>query len=488
MTDKKQRTMGRMRNLPRLGVPVLACLLAPAAARAATLQVGPGKTYSKPCDAIAAAQPNDTVAIDPGTYTDTCAIKTAGLTVMGVGGRPKIDLTGGTPSGQKGIYVIDADGVTLQNLELTGATISSGSGENGAGVRIEASNLTIRGCYIHDNQDGILGSPLMAGGTLLIESSEFAHNGMGSGCVDGNGCTHNLYIGANFAKVTFQYNYSHSLATDTPDKGHLFKSRAQQNFVLYNRFTGEGDTDSYEVEFPQGGLAVVVGNMIEKPPMSGNGSLVAYGLESLANADHRLFVVNNTLVNDKSGGTFFNSAAGAMVVAHNNFLIGTGTPWNGGALSADNVTSMAPMFVNQSGYDYHLQMGSPAIDKGVNPGSADAFSLTPTEEYLHPEGHVARLSDATIDAGAFEFGTNTMGQGGAGSTTSAQATTGAGNATVGTGSGTASTGSGTGGTGPLTPLGKSGCSCTVDADESSLSWAGLGAAGLGVLAMRRRRR
>ena len=467
----------------------LACLLggsfAANVASAATLKVGAGKTYAKPCDAVAAAQANDIIEIDPGTYTDTCSINKAGLTLRGVNGRPKIDLTGGTPSGQKGIYVIDADGVTLENLELTGAQISTGAGENGAGIRIEATNLTVRGCYIHDNQDGILGAPLQPGGTLLIESSEFAHNGMGNGCDDGNGCTHNLYIGPNFDKVTFQYNYSHSLATDTPDKGHLFKSRAQSNYVLYNRFTGEGDSDSYEIEFPQGGLAVVVGNMVEKPSSSGNGNLVAYGLEGLKNADSRIFVVNNTLVNDKSGGTFINVAGGATLTAHNNLLVGMGTASSTGALPADNVATMAPLFVNQMGFDYHLTMGSPAIDKGVNPGSADAFALKPTEEYVHPVQHVARLDDGTLDAGAFELGTNTMGSTtstGAGVTTG----TGTGSApTTGTGAGTTS--SGAGGGGSVTPT-KGGCSCRVTESSDASMWAFGTAAGAALVFARRSRR
>jgi hypothetical protein len=42
-----------------------------ATAQAATLQVGPGKTYSKPCDAIAAASANDVIEVQAGTYTES---------------------------------------------------------------------------------------------------------------------------------------------------------------------------------------------------------------------------------------------------------------------------------------------------------------------------------------------------------------------------------------------------------------------------------
>lgn len=443
-----------------------------ASARAATLQVGSGKPYAKPCDAIMAAKPNDIVEIDPGTYTDTCPIKTQGLTVRGVGGQPKIDVSAGTPSGQKGIYVIDADDVTIENLELTGAHIDVNSGENGAAIRVEGANFTIRGCYIHDNQDGILATPLAPSPLLTVEGNEFVGNGRGNGCDDGNGCTHNIYVSHNNDKVVFQYNWSHKLASDTPDKGHLFKSRAKQSFVLYNRLTGEGDADSYEIDISEGGLAVIVGNMIEKPASAGNPAFIAYAFEGLNNPDNRIFVVNNTFVNDKASGTFINLKSGNLT-AHNNLFVGAGTPSSTGKLSADNLATMAPMFVDQANYDYHLQKGSPAIDQGVDPGMADQFSLTPTEEYVHPLKHVARKSDGKLDLGAFEFGTNTMGTGGSGGgnptgsggasasssgSTSSGATSGSGTST----SSGASTGAGGAGNGDTTT--KSGCSCRTGDD------------------------
>ena len=95
--------------------------------------------------------------------------------------------------------------------------------------------------------------------------------------------------------------------------------------MLYNRLTGEGDTDSYEIDIPNGGLAVIVGNMVEKPPNSGNGTLIAYAEEGLSNPDNRIFVVNNTLVNDKGGGTFIGVSSSAHArLAHNNLLVGAG--------------------------------------------------------------------------------------------------------------------------------------------------------------------
>ncbi|HEX8887506.1 MAG TPA: hypothetical protein VF797_23755, partial [Noviherbaspirillum sp.] len=74
------------------------------AASAATISVGPGKTFSAPCVAFGAARDGDIVEIDAtGSYVgDVCGIYPSNLTIRGVNGRPKID-AGGRNSMGKGI-------------------------------------------------------------------------------------------------------------------------------------------------------------------------------------------------------------------------------------------------------------------------------------------------------------------------------------------------------------------------------------------------
>ena len=122
----------------------LISLLSSSAAMAATLQVGPGKTYATPCAAIAAAATGDRIEIDAaGTYSgDVCGWTTSGLTIVGVNGRPKIDANG-MSSGGKAIWVVSGDDTTVENVEMSGATVADA---NGAGIRQEGKNLTVRGC------------------------------------------------------------------------------------------------------------------------------------------------------------------------------------------------------------------------------------------------------------------------------------------------------------------------------------------------------
>ena len=102
-------------------------------ARAATLTVGPGKMYAKPCAAIAAATDGDTIEIDAsGGYDgDVCAIAKNRLTLRGVNGRPKIDAAGKNYGG-KGIWVISGSDTTVENIEFSGAVVPD---KNGAGIR-----------------------------------------------------------------------------------------------------------------------------------------------------------------------------------------------------------------------------------------------------------------------------------------------------------------------------------------------------------------
>ena len=391
-------------NCRRISIPLWVAATATVAnaapAGAATLQVGPGKTYAKPCDAIAKAQAGDTIEVDAGSYNgDTCAWSTDNLTIRGVNGRARIDLTGVTPVQKKGIFTISANNTTIESFELSGAVLSASDGNNGAGVRFQGQNLTLRNCFLHDNQDGILGAPATANtGVILIEKSEFAANGAG------DGFSHNMYIG-NFAEFTLKDSYSHAAKV-----GHLFKSRAYVTFVLYNRLTDEsGATASYEVDIPNGGTAYVIGNVIEQSAASQNPAIITFGEEGTpAGYDTRLFIVNNTVLNYLGSGTFVVDTTPTPAVISNNIF------WNGGkdtsqaaAVLTSNFDSAMgdPMFVDVANYDVHLRTGSPCIDKGTDPGKNGAQSLAPAWEYVHPLSETVRtVVGAAVDMGAYEFG------------------------------------------------------------------------------------
>jgi len=202
--------------------PILAIASAFAAlvspkADAKVLRVGPDREFAKPCAAIAAAAVGDTIEIDSGApyEGDVCFWKTDGLTIRGVGGQRAVLNAAGKSSQGKAIWVIAAPNTVIENIEFTGERVPD---QNGAGIRFEGENLTIRNCYFHDNEEGILtANGLMK--SMLVEYSEFARNGTP------DGQAHNLYVGHG-GKFVFRFNYSHNSYV-----GHLVKSRAAENYI-----------------------------------------------------------------------------------------------------------------------------------------------------------------------------------------------------------------------------------------------------------------
>src|SRR5215211_3231440 len=130
----------------------------------AILSVGSGKPYSTIASAVTAAQNGDTIEVQAGTYTNDYASISKNITLQGVGGMVKLVSTDLIPNG-KGIFVTNGD-ITINNFEFSGAQVVD---NNGAGIRFETGNLVLNDCYLHNNQNGLLGG---SSGTLTVNNSE----------------------------------------------------------------------------------------------------------------------------------------------------------------------------------------------------------------------------------------------------------------------------------------------------------------------------
>jgi hypothetical protein len=379
--------------VPRSIAPLLGALtilLTPAPAGARVLHVGAGQRYRRPCQAIAAARPGDQIWIDArGSRAyrgDVCAWSTNRLTIVGVHGRAHIDAAGRASQG-KAIWVIAGNDTTIENVEFSGARVPD---DNGAGIRQEGANLRVEHCYFHDNQEGILAGDNPAS-NIVIDSSVFAHNGVG------DGLSHNLYIN-HVRSFTLRYSYS----TDAR-VGHLVKSRALRNYILYDRLSGEHGTDSYELDLPNGGLSYVIGTVIQQGARTENSNMLAYGEEGSLNPDSRLYAVSDTFVNDLGHGAAI--AVGPSVrhpvVAEDDLSFGSpvfiSQPH---AHARHDCLTAHPGFVDPARYDYRLSARSRCRHVGVRPGSVQGFSLMPRFQYVPVAGHTRR-TDGGVIAGAF---------------------------------------------------------------------------------------
>lgn len=274
-------------------------------------RVGPTRSMKRISLAARLARDGDTIEIDPGDYiADVAAWERDRLTIRGTGPGVRLIADGNHAEG-KAIWVVRGGRVLIENITFVGATVPDG---NGAGVRLESGQLTVRNCLFHGNESGLLTSN-DAQATLTIEDSEFAYNG------SGDGLTHGLYVG-QIRRLSVRGSWFHH-----GNVGHLIKSRAVENEIAYNRLAdGSGGRSSYELEFPSGGIARVVGNLIEQSADTRNSVMVIYGAEGMSNPVNALYMAHNTLLNNRArGGTFVRVFPGAQqVLLRNNVWIGAG--------------------------------------------------------------------------------------------------------------------------------------------------------------------
>ncbi|MBM2813654.1 MAG: type sorting protein [Ignavibacteria bacterium] len=355
------------------------------------IKVGAGKTYSKPSLAAAIAADGDTIDIDAGLYSgDVCIWSKNNLTIRGVRGLARLDAVGKNVQG-KSIWIVKGINTTIEYIEFFNCTVPD---KNGAGIRMEGTDLTLRHCYFHDNEDGILAGD-NAASTIRIEFCEFARNGAG------DGYSHNLYIN-HVKQLIFSFNYTHHAKI-----GHCLKSRAYANYIFYNRIMDEETgNSSYLINLPNGGLSYVIGNQLMKGVNAENQTSIDYGSEGLSNPVNKLYISHNTVVNKRKSGIFVNIRGGtpeAKVI--NNIFAGIGTVLQGTAetksnLNLQNIASVG--FIDELKYDYHLTEGSPAINAGADLSDFDS-TLIPIYEYKHPCDSTSRIQKLTPDLGAFGF-------------------------------------------------------------------------------------
>lgn len=366
---------------------------------AKVIKVGAGNNYTKPSQVATIAQDNDVIEILAATYRGDVAVwRQNNLTIRGVHGRAHLMADGNHAEG-KAIWVIKGNNTVIENIEFSGATVPD---QNGAGIRAEGRNLTVRHCYFHDNENGILAGE-NPNSDIVIEKCEFAKNGYG------DGYTHNMYIGA-VKSLTVKFTYSHHAKV-----GHNLKSRAQTNYILYNRLMDEKTgNSSYAVDISNGGICYLIGNIIQQGPDAENYHIIAYGNEGLSYSANELYVVNNTIVNDRNGGVFIRvHPSSPKIMLINNIFYGTGTIISKTAELRTNlvinrqkllgIDISKSHFVDVDSFDYRLTPTSKAIDAGSNPGTADGFSLTPVAQYRHPASGQKRIVFRKIDIGAYEF-------------------------------------------------------------------------------------
>lgn len=388
--------------------------------------VGPTQTYTVPSQVRLLVQDGDTVHIDGGIYmNDAAKWPKKNLKFIGLGtgsNRTRLQYTGDIPNG-KGIWVFETAGACdnpyIENIVFDGAQVSDANGGNGAGIRFQAKDLTVKNCKFINCQNGILeGNGSVTASNVMITNSEFENNGYQlPNDPTHSGYEHHIYIGASTDTLWVENCYFHR----PRGQANSLKTRAQRSYILYNLIdeeaTGYG---SWELNIAQGGLNIIMGNVIIQGTTGSNHGIVGY--DAVTNVLEDFYFVNNTVINKYVGAikyfnvvpasgvnTFkiYNNIFASVAGATNSFCTGTTPSVIDSSHNIISPTYTNLGFTNAANNDYSLlPTATLAINTGTNAGTTNsAYNLTPSKAYQSFTTALASrtISGVGIDRGAYEY-------------------------------------------------------------------------------------
>ena len=275
------QTLLRRPLLPLLALPLL---LAPAPLPAQTggapYRVD-GRGYNRLQDAVDAIGDGEgTIMIASGYHRD-CAVQTAGrIAFVAVEpGRAIFDVV--TCEGKAALVLrgrgAKVDGIVFQNLRVPDG--------NGAGIRLEQSDLAVVNSLFRNSEEGILtGDDGEA--TLTIDRSTFSRLGR---CDRGLSCAHSVYTGLYGRVVVTHTRF------EKGSGGHYLKTRAATVEIVDNSFDDtQGTATNYMIDLPSGSVGRIANNLfVQGRDKENYSAIIAVAAEERKNPSRGLVVEGN---------------------------------------------------------------------------------------------------------------------------------------------------------------------------------------------------
>ena len=211
----------------------------------------------------------------------------------------------------KAALVVDAD-ATIEGLECRGIIVRDG---NGACVRQQKGNVSLRNVHLHNAQMGVLTGH--NGGIVRIIDS-YIHD---SGSDGKGGLGHNVYVNSG------ELHFLNSWSLTARNAGHEIKSRAARTVIRNSVIASFNARDSRLVDIPEAGVLEISDSILGEGPRSENWHVIGYGLEigdgSLVHSNNRIRITGNTIYLDRPQGTelLYENHAGSNTL-YNNVIVG----------------------------------------------------------------------------------------------------------------------------------------------------------------------
>lgn len=221
-----------------------------------------------------------TIRIAPGLYRD-CAVQQGGEVAYIAETPGQVVFDGVTCEGKAALVMrgrsMRVEGIVFQNMRVPDA--------NGAGIRLERGNLTIRQAWFRDSEQGILSADDPSA-SVLIEKSTFTRLGR---CDRGLSCAHSVYFG-DYGSVTIRRS-----RFEQGRGGHYVKSRAGRIEVTQSSFDdSQGRTTNYMIDLSHGASGRIAGNwFVQGRDKENYSAFIANAAEGHAHSASGLTIADN---------------------------------------------------------------------------------------------------------------------------------------------------------------------------------------------------
>ncbi|MDK2761452.1 MAG: right-handed parallel beta-helix repeat-containing protein [Sphingopyxis sp.] len=269
--------------LPLLALPLLlAPLPLPAQSGAGAYVLAEnGRSFGRLQDAVdAIGEGEGTIRVAPGYHRD-CAVQTAGRIAF-VAAEPGRAVFDGVTCEGKAALVLRGGGARVDGLVFQNMRVPDG---NGAGIRLEQSDLDVVNSLFRTSEQGILTAD-DSDATLTIDRSTFSRLGR---CDRGLSCAHSVYTGLYGRVVVTRTRF------EKGSGGHYLKTRAVTVDVNDNSFDDtQGTGTNYMIDLPSGSTGRVVNNLlIQGRDKENYSALIAVAAEDRTNPSRGLVIEGN---------------------------------------------------------------------------------------------------------------------------------------------------------------------------------------------------
>lgn len=230
--------------------------------------------------AVKALRHGDTLLIAEGVYQQPMVINKNNITIKGNG---HVVFEKNAAHG-KGYILSQGNNLTVENIECRHISVRDG---NGACIRQEGKDLTLKHVYFHNSQEGVLETAKETGFVKIFDS-RFELLGF-------NGQAHGIYT--NKADVAIYQ----SLFVATKSEGHAIKVRGNRLYIDASVITSLSSNDSRLIDMSNGGELIVKNSILAQGPKSANGQLIGFGLEGIEHVKNQVQLVGNMIFLDRIG-------------------------------------------------------------------------------------------------------------------------------------------------------------------------------------------